>query len=331
MANTDDTLEEGGAGLSIDQAANAYAKSIAPKAVPQDDATDDELAQDIEADADASDGADEAETGETDQAGDDEDEGNAALPDSTRIRLSDGKFTTLADLKQGSLRQSDYTRKTQEVAEQRRSVDGQSQRLQQQEQQLAERFQYTERLISSMMPPPPDPSMLQTDPMAYLAAKDQQERMAAHLNFIAQEQQRSSLGRQAETEGQKLQVLQREQEALVAKAPEFRDGKRLTAFANDIKSYGLGVYALKPEELQNVAMDHRLAVVLKDAIAWRKLQESKPKTVAKVEGRPPVQKGGTRLSPDGRRAQTANAAFAQAKKSGSVDDVTAAWLARQKG
>ena len=40
-----------------------------------------------------------------------------------KVRLDDGRVVTVAELRSGSMMQADYTRKTQELAEQRRSVE----------------------------------------------------------------------------------------------------------------------------------------------------------------------------------------------------------------
>jgi hypothetical protein len=80
-------------------------------------------------------------------------------------------YTTVADLKAGSLRNADYTRKTQEVAEQRKQFETQSSVVKQREQQLEQNSQYIARLIQAIVPAAPDPATMQTDPMGYLQQK----------------------------------------------------------------------------------------------------------------------------------------------------------------
>jgi hypothetical protein len=52
------------------------------------------------------------------------------LPDTTQVKLADGSVTTLGDLRQGNLRHADYTRKTQELAQQRQQLAGAVQQAQ---------------------------------------------------------------------------------------------------------------------------------------------------------------------------------------------------------
>jgi hypothetical protein len=62
-------------------------------------------------------------------------------------------------------------------------------------------------------------------------------------------------------------------------------------------------------------------------IQWTKLQASKANVNKKVEGRPPVSRGGKRHSSSERNASRASEALNTARKSGSVQDVTAAYIA----
>src|SRR5690606_31327540 len=100
-------------------------------------------------------------------------------------------IVAVADLKKGSLLQADYTRKTQEVAEQRRTVETQSSALRQQTEQLEQQRAYAQSLIQSFTPQPPDIALLQTDPVAYMSQKANYEQMAGHLAYLQQQQQRS--------------------------------------------------------------------------------------------------------------------------------------------
>lgn len=101
-----------------------------------------------------------------DDAEDQPDEAPQEAAEDAVVKLPDGEETTVGELIRGQLRQADYSRKTAEVAEQRRSVEAQAQRI----------AQINERLIAgleSLIPPPPDPSL------AYSDARQFQERKPA--------------------------------------------------------------------------------------------------------------------------------------------------------
>lgn len=91
---------------------------------------DDDL-EDEESDEEESEEEDEGEE-------DDEDEEPVALDDETEVELPDGSKATLKDLREGYLRHSDYTKKTQEVAAMRQKVQQTAQRLQEYVQQRAD-------------------------------------------------------------------------------------------------------------------------------------------------------------------------------------------------
>lgn len=341
----DDNTEAGaGETLSIEQAAAAYAKTMtneAPQGQSEDleqdesETTDDEL--------EASD-ASEEDDGETEDEGQAEDE-TAEEPDSDqgrfvanngKVKLPDGTVSTVADLVAGNLRQRDYTQKTMELAEQRRSAETQSSGLKQLETQLAQEREFVLQLLSARMPQEPDLSLTDPkspnfDPITYQHQKAQYEVTMRELGGLRQQMDQNAERQRSESESDRAKKSAAEFEALVEAVPVLRDQSKLASFFTDVKEHG-AKYGFSMQELvDGIGYDHRMAMVMRDAIAYRKLQASKPKVQAKVENRPPVQKGGKRLNPAEHRARSANDAFTRLKQSGSVEDAAAAYLASRKG
>lgn len=324
---TDDT-NSGGDELSIDEAAAAYAKATTSEVdTDQTDIEDDD--EGVESDGEADD-EDQVEDGDEDT--DPESDQGRFVSDNAKIRLPDGTITTIADLKSGSLRNADYTRKTQELAEQRRSFEGQSESVKQAEQQLSQQREYMTSLLQSITPQAPDPSLLQSDPMEHMQQKEQYERFAQHLQYLQQESGRTQQEGAEKQQREHVERVNSEWGVLVGKVPELKEQTKAQAFADDIRKYGQEAYGFSLDELKaQIPGDHRMALVIKDAIAYRKLQASKPKVAQKVEGRPPVQRGGKRFSPKENQARRANDAYSRLRKTGSVEDAAAAYLASQKG
>jgi hypothetical protein len=343
---TDNDTQEGGEGLSIDEAAAAYAKATTEEVqedqseaeeTDEGDTTDDELQASDEEAGDEDEGETEAE----DQAeeGDEEDEPESDqgrfVADNAKVRLADGTVTTIAELKAGSLRNGDYTRKTQELAEQRRTVESQSERIKASEQQVNEQAQYVRELLTSIIPQAPDASLTDPrspnfDPVRYQNERAQYEQWTQHLQFLDQQKQQTEQARQAEAEKGMQERLAREWELAQNAIPELKSPEKLKAFGQEVLKFG-ATYGYSEEELATAHYDHRQLLVLKKAIAWDKLQQSKSTVAKKVEGRPPVQKGGKRLNPQAQRARAANDAISRLKSSGSVEDAAAAYLASRKG
>ena len=337
----DDTIT-GGETLSIDEAASRYVQSTAPQEVEDDqaddveqdegDTTDDELqASDENEEAGEE---DEGEPGDEDQAeeSDEEDpesEQGRFVADNAKVRLEDGTVISVSDLKKGSLLHADYTRKTQEAAELRRTAEAQSESVKQAEQQIIEQRQYMTTLLQSVTPQAPDPSLVRTDPVAYMEQKAQYEQFTAHLEYLRQQDQQTQQQRQQEAQAKRSEKVNTEWAALLEKAPDLKDKTKFSAFESKLIKFA-PEFGFSPQELMEaVPYDHRMALVLKDALAWRKLQASKPQAVKKTEGRPPVHRGGKRLGPQAQKARQADAAITRLKSTGSVEDAARAYLARK--
>lgn len=332
----------GGEALSISEAAAAYAKATAPKEAPtgQSEVEDEDVSETTDDELQASDEeASEEDDGEPDEEGqaEEEDDGEPEtergryVAHNGRVTLPDGSESTVAELIQGNLRDRDYRQKTMELAEQRRSTEAQSSSLQQLETQLSEQRDYMVSLLKSIVPQAPDPSLATTDPYAYTQQKAQHEAWVAHLTQLDQQGQQAKQKKTEEAAEKRREKGNAEWATLVEKLPILKDQKRLERFVSDVEKYG-AAYGFTPDELrESLGYDHRQALVMHKAMAWDKLQESKPKVKQKVEGRPPVQKGGKRLNPAEQRARGANEAFARLKQTGTVADAAAAFLASRKG
>lgn len=342
MDEENDALETGGDDLTIDQAAARYAAvnsnavpDQAEEEAPDDSETTDDLNAPPEGGYPDDEAEDEGETGAEDQAEDEEQEPESDqgrfVADNAKVRLEDGRIVSVSELKKGSLLNADYTRKTQEVAEQRRSVESQSAQLKQLETQLSEQREYVSQLMQSILPQEPDPALAATDPYGYTTQKANYDAMMRHVAYLQQQSETQRAQQEAEAQAARVQKSNAELAALIEKVPAFKDQTRFTGFVNDAREFGQK-FGFSPQELaEGIGYDHRMAMVLHKAIQWEKLQASKPKVQSKVEGRPPIQKGGKRLSPDGQRARTQSVAMERLKTSGSVDDAVAAYLASQKG
>lgn len=329
-----DTPDDGiGGSLTLEEAANAYANPGTDEETGDGHAEPEQDAED-EAPEDTAE-AEEAE-GETDDEGQAEDEQQEepaapayAAPEA-KVKLPDGEEMTVADLIKGNLRDRDYRQKTMASAERERAVAAKSEEVKQFEQQLSADREFVIELVQSIMPAKPDHNMVSVDPLGYAEAKAQYDARKEQIDYLLSVKQHLAQKAAAEQEETVRETRQREWQATLEKLPELKDSTRLTSFVSEIQQHG-AEYGYSPQELQQVGMDHRQVVVLKDAIAWRKLQASKSKAQAKVEGRPPVQRGGTRQSPQTQTARDARVAMDRLKSSGSIRDGVAALLAIEKG
>lgn len=337
----DDAENTGGEGLSVEQAAAAFTKQQAAAGASKgqpapDDATEGEdEAEDVTAASDEDGEESDGEPDEDGQAEDEDDEEQASdqgrfVAANGKVRLPDGSVSTVADLVAGNLRDRDYRQKTMDLAEKRRAFEEQSSAFQASQQQVNADREYMSRLLESIVPPAPDPGLLDTDPAQYLREEAAYNRYQQHLGYLQQQMAQSR--QQAEMQQRRAleQKTNEEWEKLQGALPALKDQAKAKAFFDDVKA-AAETAGFSPEEVvQFVPYDHRMALVLRKAAQWDRLQASKGKVQQKVQGRPPVQKGGKRLSPDAARARNANDALNRLRQTGSVDDAAAAYLASSR-
>jgi hypothetical protein len=328
-----DTPEGIGGSLSLAEAAAAYATPVNEEEAPAGQSESEQQVEDeteLATDEAAQEGTDEDEG----QAEDDTEEQEPAAPayvaKEAKVKLPDGSEATVEDLIKGNLRDRDYRQKTMAVAEQERSFKAKSEQVQQFEQQLAADRDFMVQLVQAYMPQKPDYSMVSVDPIGYAEQKAIYEQRKEQIDYLLANQQYTAQQRQ-QSEAQRLEELRsREWQATLDHMPELKDPKRLSSFVGEIQKVG-EEFGYNAQELQQIGLDHRHVRVLADAIKWRNLQASKSKVPAKVEGRPPVQRGGTRQSPDMQKSRDTRVAMDRLKSSGSLRDGVAALLALEKG
>lgn len=190
--------------------------------------------------------------------------------------VKDGKaYKVPAALKDELLMHADYTRKTQEIAELRKTVEAtlaQAQQVTQAEQQAAIAIGTIDAQIADFNTIDWD-AWEETDPMAAQRAWRQfgqlKESRGAAINQYQQAQQQRTLAQQQET----AKLLEQGQRELAASIPEWGPEKATALLTHASKTYGFA-----PEELNGIT-DPRMVKVLNDAFQFR--QASKTQSVVK--------------------------------------------------
>ncbi len=338
--------------LSLAEAAKAFAGTPDTEEPEQgqpdvEDAPEgDDQAEDAELESDEGESEDtEGDPEEEGQAEDEEqdeesDQGRFVSPNG-KVKLPDGKIVSIADLiagntdLPGNLRDRDYRQKTMAHAEDVKTFKAQSEVVKQRETKVAEQAKYVADLLQSIMPPAPDPEMADPnspkfDLVKYIAAEATHKNWSAHLNYLSAEQQKQAEAADAEAKTGKKQKADAEWEKLLGKVPEFKDEKRVEAFVKQSFSTGEAYGFTKAEISDALASDHRMVLVLKDAMRARRMDAAKAKITPKLENKPPVLKGGQRLDPARAKAKDGRAAMERLNESGSLKDGIAALLATQR-
>ena len=235
---------------------------------------------------------------------------------------------SLDELVNGYSRQSDYTRKTQELASQR---DQMAQMQQQWATEIseaqAERQQYIEALgqfVHQSMAGLEQYATInweqlrEDDPIAFVTKKeefrDAQERVRQ-----AQAQQEYEHQKQNEEIGKvRKMAVQEEYKRLTEAVPEWNDPEKRTKLASDLSSYAIQ-QGFTQQELKEL-IDHRSLIVLMKASKYDALQKSDVKA-KKLKNKPKVArsgKGGVKKADKDRSKRIAS--MKRLKESGHVND-----------
>lgn len=257
-------------------------------------------------------------------------EAKQSAPIELEITLPDGEKLKLTpdEIAKGYLRQSDYTKKQQEIAETRKLHEN---IVQQYEQRMTQALsQLEQKLIHDAnvanLTPQEWADLKQSDPAAYLLKRDE---MQSRMAEIQQVQQQNALRQHQQTEQQRAEALKKleEQEILLAKRiPAWSDSQARSTLQTQISEY-LHESGFKPEEIGNLA-DARLVETAYKAMQWDKLQKSKPLVTKKIAEAPKVARTAAGTDSAARNRLTREGTLKQLKKTGSVQDAAKAILAR---
>jgi len=304
--------------MNVAEAANALAGILPEEGqedsgeaqLPEEGAAADE---ELSTEADAVDNETDAEQSEEDDYSEEEEQ-----PQVFTVKV-DGKEVdvTLEELQKGYSRTQDYTRKTQQIAEVRKHAEAELQAVRAEREQYAQLLGALEAQVQQAAQPNIDWERLRNeDPIEYVTQREMmrenQERNAA----IQSEKQRLSELSNQEQMQYRNQMLQQEQEALVAAIPEWKDSKKAAAEKAMLVQFGQKA-GFSPDELKNV-VDHRAVVMLRKAALYDQMMSKRGQIK-------PVTNNGPRPAKPGAAGRVSNntetlRAQQRVAKTGRVDD-----------
>ena len=271
-------------------------------------------AEDVEEDVE--DEEDSEEDDDTDDVVDPEDEIVFTTPD--------GEDVSLRELKRGFLREADYTRKTQALAEERSKVETAIERIGEHNNLVAEQLNLALSIVEPQLAELAQTQwdqLAQQDPYTYAEKRALFDQAQARYNSLRQAAQRTVQVETARKQDAFQRRLQAEQEKLKMALPELADPKTGRKLAHAIKEYALSS-GLSEKEASNLT-DHRLVVMLNKARMYDELSKSgltaAKKKISKAPkksvraGQPPSKQEISRSKRDAQRAKL--------KKSGRMEDL----------
>jgi len=228
----------------------------------------------------------------------------------------------LDELKAGYQRQSDYTRKSQEVAEQRKAneaIQAERLKLEQERQMYANGLQMLREQQQSKLQEFKDvdwENLKEEDPYAYMLKKDEYRDAQEKARNATQQQKIVQQQQQAQEAQARATFVQDQYSKLTEALPEWSDEN--STVKEDIRKFAISSgYA--PEEVDQLA-DHRSVLILKKAMEFDKLTNKvKPKKKA-VKKVPKVQKSGRGKVKSESVTEAAKKKRARLRKSGHQND-----------
>ncbi len=243
-------------------------------------------------------------------------------PAERKLRLRDGTEVSEGELKKAYGRQKEFEREQQAFEAERAKVQAEITRIRQQEQFFAQQMPVVLQTLRQQIPPPPDETLRDVDPIAYANQRFAHEDGVRNFERARQAQ----IIHQQQTEAQRAKAIQEyrqtELQKLIERRPELKDEKRLKEMDADIRA-NIKAYGFSEQEYAAVD-DHRSLEVLMDAIKWRKLQAEKPKAIEKAKEAPPVvQAPARRRSTAEIQSQQVREQLSRLAKTGKAQDAEA--------
>jgi hypothetical protein len=314
MSDTQNTTPAGSGELTVEGAANAFLSMM-----NREDGSDKEQPESAseanESEAESEDSYEESEVERED------DDGEQEEPQTFRVKAAGEELeVTLDELIKSYQLGTDYTKKSQAVAEERKVVEAERQAVQ---EAKAMRDQYAQRLeiIESMLNQPQEAENLdylkETDPIGYAVKVAEMSQKEKQLAQVRAERERISQQQEYDRQQQIRQMVAAESEKLVAAIPEFADPSKGEVIRKDIRTYGKQM-GFSDDELANV-FDSRAVMTLYKAMQYDKLQSAKPGITKKVSEAPKAIKPGV-SKPRDSNSEEIRKLKSRAKSSGSVRD-----------
>ena len=319
-------------GIGLHEATLAISQLLGPDEDNQeetealDQETDqDEAEYDDEGDAPEDEYDDESELDEDDG----EEEASQELPDDLTVKVKvDGEEmeVTLAELRNGYSRTSDYTRKAQALAEERKAFQSEAETIRQERAQYAELLPLLQQQLMQQASAEPDwDSLYNEDPIEAARLERQwrksREEQSYRLQAIQAEQQR--LAQEAATD--QVRAIQAFVEAERAKLPdvipEWKNQETMVREAKELRDWAIA-QGLTEQEVDSLRQASHVALIRKAMLYDKgktRVQQSKnaPKKSGKV-----IRPGSSGSQVDGRQTDVKRASQRLAR-SGRISDAAA--------
>jgi hypothetical protein len=305
---SENTTPQGSGTLTVDTAASAFLGMMdAAEAAENGQAEPEETEQEYEA-------ADEPELVDSEEA-------EERPKRKYRIKAAgEEREVTEQELIEGYQLGADYTKKTQKLSDERKSVEAERAKIQEASKlrdQYAQRLQMMEQFLNQQNKGENLEALKEVDPIGYAVKVAEMSQREKQLAVLQQEQQRIAKQQQAE-QSERLQYhLAEESQKLSSVIPGYANPKEGDSIRKDIREYAKSI-GWSDQELAGL-YDSRAVLSLYHGMKYAKLQSNKPSITKKVEAAPKMLKAGTSM-PRNSEAEQNKKLHAKLQQTGKIRD-----------
>ena len=237
------------------------------------------------------------------------------LEDSTyKVKVAGQELdVTLDELRNGYSRDADYRQKTEELSNQRKNFQSESEKQRQDYSQklneLNQKLSAAQVDLNAEINSADLDKLYDEDPTEAARVERKLKKKQDALNQSLQQAQ-------AEQKEQFSSFLQDQQRKLVSKMPEFSDPAKASNLKANMKST-LNNYGFNDQEVAQV-YDHRIVMLVNDAMKYRSMQNSKPNIAKKITKPSKPFSSGVKQGKSEANLKLRRDKFSRLKKSGSM-------------
>lgn len=275
---------------TISEAATSFYNLLGGDDEPENGQSEEPIEQGEEDEVEASDDVQEEYEDDSEEDSDEPDEQPKTFKVKVagqELELSEDELVTYAQ--QGA----DYTRKTQQLAEQRKALEAEAQSVVQAKQlrdAYAERLQVIEQMLNAQQSGEDLDLLKENDPIGYAVKVAEMQQSEKQMQAVRAERERIAQEQQAEYRQNMQQYLSTQAQELTRVIPEYSDPEKGEALRSDLRKFAKSV-GFSDEDLSNV-VDHRQVLTLYKAMQYDKLQQAKPQVTKRVSEAPKTLKSG---------------------------------------
>ena len=296
------------------------------EAQPTEEEESTEETQDESLEEESEEESDEVEEEEAEESDEEEEE----EPDLFAVKVDGEEIeVTFDELLKGYSRQSDYTKKTQELSQGRKEIEEAKSTYDSALAQMQQERQHYVTQLNQILQNSSNNlkeydkidwnTLKEDDPIEYVKLREDYRDGKEKMQALDQQRQMAMQQQQAEAQKVQQEVIQGERARMVEAIPEWGDPEKQKELATDVKNYALS-QGFSEEEL-NSLVDHRSVLVLMKAAKYDALEKADVKS-KKLKNKPKVIRSGKGKSSRGESKSKRNVQMKRLKESGHINDAS---------